>query len=325
MPSEYPLIVFSPLAGLAVNVMSHILLSRLRKGVGQMLCLIVGIFVGFAFTITVSIALLPVGELMRDVAGYLFLNAVSYLALAWCYFHFVNLILASLRIRLLNEMANADGGLSEEDILMRYDAGKIIENRLERLVAGGHLVVRDGHYLLGNPAFVVIFDAFEVLKLAVLGRGNRLLAKKIGGGSKDDISALRGIGRTVRDLALLFLRYDFCRFLFVGGINTIFSYLLYASLVLIGLDYRVTITVCTVITIIWNYFTTGHFVFDNRRLGLIFKFVAVYGLIYLLNLYALMALVKHGLGPLISQAVVIPLIVVFSFTLNKLWVFRRAG
>lgn len=175
MPSEYPAIVLSPVAGLAANLAAHVLLSRLWRGRGQMVCLFGGIIGGLVCTTVVNLLGLLKAESAWDAFGYLSLNLVTYLGLAWCYFHFVNLSLASLRIRLMNEMAQSSGGLSEDEILRRYNAGQIIETRLARLTGGGHLVVRDGRFFPGNSAFVILFDVFEILKYAILGKRNRLL------------------------------------------------------------------------------------------------------------------------------------------------------
>lgn len=112
------------------------------------------------------------------------------------------------------------------------------------------------------------------------------------------------------------------RFVAVGVLNTAFSYLFYAALVLAGLDYRWSLTVCSAVAIVWNFNTTGRLVFGNRRQALIVKFVVGYGAIYLVNLGLLVLLARLGVGELARQAVALPLIVVLSFLLNRGWVFR---
>ena len=51
------------------------------------------------------------------------------------------------------------------------------------------------------------------------------------------------------------------RFLVIGAVNTAFSYVIYALLVLIGLHYSLATLISTILGIIFNFFTTGRIVF----------------------------------------------------------------
>lgn len=309
------LLALSPVFGLTAYVAFHLALCRFGLGGRQMTLLIAGGFTGLMTTTGVAVlALAARPDLPGPVVLVLF-NDVIYLSLAWCYFHFVNLNIASLRIRLLEEFHKTPGGIAETEILARYGAAHVLDNRLLRLTAGGHLVERGGRYYSGTPFFLALFEMFEALKLLVIGKGNRLIAGL-------DEPYDRPLATLLR-LAAGLWKAEFFRFLLVGVANTLFSYLLYAALILLGLDYRVTITLCTVITIVWNFNTTGRIVFRNHDGRLIFKFVAVYGIIYLFNLTSLMLLVESGTGPLVSQALVVPAIAVISFLLNRRWVFGQ--
>ena len=58
------------------------------------------------------------------------------------------------------------------------------------------------------------------------------------------------------------------RFFVVGAVNTFFSYLVYAALILIGAHYTLATLISTVLGVIFNFFTTGRIVFrsmDNKR------------------------------------------------------------
>lgn len=123
-------------------------------------------------------------------------------------------------------------------------------------------------------------------------------------------------------LAHRLLHSTLVRFVAVGVLNTGFSYLLYAGLVLSHIDYRLALTICSAVAIIWNFNTTGRLVFGNRRQGLIFKFIGGYGLIYLLNLGLVILLARFGVGELARQAIAQPVVVACSFALNRGWVFR---
>ena len=123
-------------------------------------------------------------------------------------------------------------------------------------------------------------------------------------------------------LARRLLHSTLVRFIAVGVLNTAFSYLLYAGLVLSHIDYRLALTICSAVTIVWNFNTTGRLVFGNRRQALIFKFVIGYGGIYLINLGLLVLLARLGIGELARQALALPVVVVCSFAMNRGWVFR---
>ena len=68
------------------------------------------------------------------------------------------------------------------------------------------------------------------------------------------------------------------RFLFVGGLNTIFGYGIYALLVYTGLNIYVANVISTVLGIghsyLWNRFYT--FKSKDKALGEIFRFITVY-------------------------------------------------
>ena len=113
----------------------------------------------------------------------------------------------------------------------------------------------------------------------------------------------------------------FCRFILIGILNTVFGYGVYACFVLLGVDYRISLTISTILGILFNFKTTGHIVFKNKNNKLIYKFFGVYLLIYCMNQITLITLVSFGINALLSQAVLLPFIVFGSFSLNKRWVF----
>ncbi|MGV2387505.1 MAG UNVERIFIED_CONTAM: GtrA family protein [Microcystis novacekii LVE1205-3] len=55
----------------------------------------------------------------------------------------------------------------------------------------------------------------------------------------------------------LIKKHKFARFLLVGVLNTLFSYFLYGSLILIGLNYKYAVLLATIIGVLFNFQTTG--------------------------------------------------------------------
>lgn len=118
--------------------------------------------------------------------------------------------------------------------------------------------------------------------------------------------------------------HQLLRFLAVGALNTLFGYVMFSLLVLAGVVPGLALFVGTLVGLLFNYFTTGRLVFAARGLGRLPWFVAVYGLTFLVNLWSLQALIATGLSPLLAQAIVLPLVILLTFLLNKLLVFRGA-
>lgn len=105
-----------------------------------------------------------------DVWAMLVVDAALYTAASYCWFHYVNIGEASVRIRVLREIADAGRPLSRQEILDRYSAATIIDSRLERLVTSGQLVESGGRYRLGKPRMILVAKVFDVLKFIVLGK-----------------------------------------------------------------------------------------------------------------------------------------------------------
>jgi putative flippase GtrA len=118
-------------------------------------------------------------------------------------------------------------------------------------------------------------------------------------------------------------RSEFIRFLFVGGLNTLFGYAIYVAFILVGLSISLSLALATIAGVIFNFFTTGHLVFNNRDKKRFFKFLLVYGLVYLINLSVLKMLVAAGAGAILAQLIALPFIAVLTFICMKFIVFQK--
>lgn len=114
------------------------------------------------------------------------------------------------------------------------------------------------------------------------------------------------------------------KFIFVGILNTIFGYSLFAFFIYLGLYYPIAVLLSTILGVLFNFKTIGRLVFDSNDNGLIFRFILVYAITYLLNIFFLWLLKKLGSENMYIDgfALLIPLAAV-SFLLNKFFVFRR--
>jgi putative flippase GtrA len=129
------------------------------------------------------------------------------------------------------------------------------------------------------------------------------------------ISLLKSINaRTQRQLIL---------FLFVGAINTAFSYACYALFIYLGLHYAVAAWFATCMGVVFNFNTTGRIVFNNSRAILIFKFIGVYMFLYCLNVAILKALQSISTNYYLNGFLAIFPVAAVAFVLNKFVVFRE--
>lgn len=118
---------------------------------------------------------------------------------------------------------------------------------------------------------------------------------------------------------------QFLRFLAVGAVNTAFGYGVFASLILLNLNYMVAALLGQICGVLFNFKTTGTFVFRNRNNKLIFKFIGVYLVTYLITIGTLKGLALCGIGNLIGGAIIVLPIALLSFTMNKKFVFMVAS
>ncbi|MDF7774410.1 GtrA family protein [Sphingomonas sp. AOB5] len=113
------------------------------------------------------------------------------------------------------------------------------------------------------------------------------------------------------------------RFLAIGVVNTLFGYSVFGLGIWLGLASPLALFIATCVGILFNFFTTGRFVFSSSDPRLIPRFIGAYGFTYLFNLVLLVALERTGLQSLVAQALCIPPTVVLSFLILKRFVFGR--
>lgn len=115
----------------------------------------------------------------------------------------------------------------------------------------------------------------------------------------------------------------FIKFILVGILNTAFGYSLFALFIFLNIHYSLAVFLSTVLGVLFNFKTIGKLVFDSHDNSLIFRFIAVYVLLYLINISCLWFFKISGFENMYINGVVLltPLAVV-SFVLNKKFVFR---
>lgn len=122
----------------------------------------------------------------------------------------------------------------------------------------------------------------------------------------------------------IFSRFEkkFVKYLFVGFMNTVISYIIYAIIVTILNRPSLSLAIQYVLCIFINFQTTGRIVFKNKDNSLITKFILCYLTTFVINRYALDTMVSTmGMDKYLSQALLVFPIAMISFMLLKHFVF----
>ncbi|MEP6939679.1 MAG: GtrA family protein [Rudaea sp.] len=115
------------------------------------------------------------------------------------------------------------------------------------------------------------------------------------------------------------------RFVLVGVLNTAFSYLVYAALLYIGLNFALANFGACALGILFSFRTQGVLVFKNPAPRLLLRYAAFWLCVYACNIGLIKLFLLLGLNAYAAGALALPPIVAMSFILQKYFVFRQAA
>jgi len=119
-------------------------------------------------------------------------------------------------------------------------------------------------------------------------------------------------------------RHRWLRFLVMGGINTGFSYGVYALLVYCGLNYALSNLCSLILGILFSFRTQAAFVFKDTARGQFWRYVAVWTILYGSNILMIGTLIRFGANAYSAGAMAIVPTAVLSYFLQKSFVFLGA-
>jgi hypothetical protein len=96
-------------------------------------------------------------------------NWVVYFSISYCYFHFVHIPEASVRIRILRSIQEKGGKLPIDAVLRDYNAKVILQTRLGRLLESQQIELKNGRYHTRKPKMLYIAKIFLIMRRLVLG------------------------------------------------------------------------------------------------------------------------------------------------------------
>lgn len=117
----------------------------------------------------------------------------------------------------------------------------------------------------------------------------------------------------------------FGRFLVVGALNSAVGYVLFVGFVLLRLVPEAALLLATVLGVMFNFLTTGRFVFANGDCSHLLNFVAVYAAVYVFNALVLRFLMMIAVPPLLAQLVLLPIAAIITFVALRNFVFKEEG
>ena len=120
-----------------------------------------------------------------------------------------------------------------------------------------------------------------------------------------------------------YVKNKFIRFIFIGGINTVFGLGVYCLMIWIGFSYIWATLISQILGVLFNFMTTGTLVFENSDKKLIFKFVFSYVLTYFINVGINRVLqLVFGLNEYFSGIIAIIVSALISFLILKFFVYN---
>lgn len=112
------------------------------------------------------------------------------------------------------------------------------------------------------------------------------------------------------------------RFLIAGLVNTGFGYAAYAVFILLGAPLAVAVAGGTVLGFLFNFLSYGGFVFGSTSFRLLPRFLLFYLVLGALNFVLLRVLGLAGVGPLLAQALLLPVLAACGYLGMRSFVFR---
>lgn len=161
-----------PAVGLFGNVAVQIAWMRLFRSPSLLHSVYGGFFAGAAAVLALQAGAIGKGASGEHFTGDLAANLLIYGLLGYDYFHFINLGETGRRVRLVRELFEAPGGLTLEEIRLRYNASEMVRRRLGRLVRSGQVVLENGNYRIGSPVMASISRFIRAMKIMILGRAS---------------------------------------------------------------------------------------------------------------------------------------------------------
>ncbi|MFQ3368135.1 MAG: putative flippase GtrA [Methylophilaceae bacterium] len=124
-------------------------------------------------------------------------------------------------------------------------------------------------------------------------------------------------------LNLILRRMLLIKYLFIGGVNTVFGYGVYWGLLQLDIHFAIAAFVSTILGTIFNFFTIGRLVFKSKNNRIFYKFVFVYAFLYFISTGGIAFIHNFDISYEIAGLIIIIPRAAIGYLLNKNWVFEK--
>ena len=115
--------------------------------------------------------------------------------------------------------------------------------------------------------------------------------------------------------------FQFIKFIFIGGINTLFGFSIYVFFIWYGLNYSIALAISIFFGVIFNYFSTGRVVFNHSKFDRIFAYLSSYLFVYIVNISLISMLLLSGLNEIEAGFIALFALSLVMYFLIKKYVY----
>ena len=164
--------ILIPLVGIAIHAISQTLGCRLLTSLSLLKSTFFGFSIGFLSIILLELYLftLNISLLASDRISLILTNLIIYSLLSFWYFVFITIAHTALRTRIIFEIHNSPDGISEKEIIKRYNSKDIVKKRINRLVNSGQLIIKNERYFIGKQGILWYAKFLQFMQHLVFGR-----------------------------------------------------------------------------------------------------------------------------------------------------------
>lgn len=123
----------------------------------------------------------------------------------------------------------------------------------------------------------------------------------------------------------IYLKSQITKFLVVGLINSAFYIFLYCGFIYLNLNYKLAVLLATLLGSFFSFKTFGKYVFYNENSILFIKFGVIYAVLYFVNISFVYIYFQVLSNYYVAGFFAAVTCTIFSFILNKYYVFKKAA
>lgn len=112
------------------------------------------------------------------------------------------------------------------------------------------------------------------------------------------------------------------KFLMVGALNTAVGYSIFVVCLWAGLHYSASIAIATVLGTLFNFKSTGNLVFESSDNSRLYRFLAAYFVVYVINVAGVGMLVLFGVPEWLAGLTLLLPLALLSYILTSRYVFH---